>query len=165
MGSQTIYLGIDPGLSGAVAAIHPDGRVELFDVPTVKAKRGQDYIVPEMVKLLAPYPTGKATLEMSAVTGRTQKEDTTQTSARQGFKIGYGRGLWVGILATHGIACETVLAAVWKREFGLIGRDKRASREQACALFPAVRAVLARRRPDFSEALLLAEWGRRKHRP
>ena len=33
---MTLIVGIDPGLSGAIAAIHPDKTIEFHDCPTLK---------------------------------------------------------------------------------------------------------------------------------
>lgn len=166
-----IYLGIDPGLSGAVAVIHPDERVELFDVPTVKAQRGEDYAPGAMAELLVAYRlepgrTAFCAIEMvEAPRGRPDQGELARKgvgSQRTALKIGYGRGLWVGLLAAYQIAYETTLPRVWKKSFGLIEADKKASRAKACELFPQLRGELIKRRPDFSEALLLAEWARRR---
>ena len=55
-----MIIGIDPGLSGAVAVLAPDGTLEaLRDVPTLvlRTSRGtrQEYDVPGLVGLLGPY--------------------------------------------------------------------------------------------------------------
>jgi hypothetical protein len=52
--------GIDPGLSGALAVLTPDGTLEaLWDTPTLvlHTSRGtrQEYDMPGVVGLLAPY--------------------------------------------------------------------------------------------------------------
>jgi hypothetical protein len=60
-----MYLGIDPGLSGALAVLAPDGALEaLWDTPALvlRTSRGirQEYDVPGLVALLAP-DTGSQT--------------------------------------------------------------------------------------------------------
>lgn len=153
--SDVVYIGIDPGLSGAVAVIDGD-TVTLLDVPTRKAARGEEWMDGEMADLLRPY-TGRAfvTLEVASI--------RMGESGRNGFKIGRGWGLWKGILSALSLAHETVTPQAWKKALGVpVGSDKKISRQKAQELFPAIRDVLAKRRPDFSEALLLAEWGRRR---
>jgi len=154
-----IYLGIDPGVSGALAVI--DGTdVRLFDVPTRKAKVGSVYLAGAMADLVRQQidcgePRGCFAMleEVSIRPGE---------SGRSALKIGKGSGIWEGVLAGASVPYEMPLPAVWKREFRLIGLDKVASRARACELFPEYRAELLKRRPDYSEALLLAEYARRR---
>ena len=47
-----IYIGIDPGLDGAVAFLCPDGRVEFYDTPTVLLGEKRDYDLKEMRDIL-----------------------------------------------------------------------------------------------------------------
>ena len=168
--SERVFIGIDPGLSGAVAVIDGDS-IELFDVPTRKATRGEEWLDGEMADLLRPYAGRSfAVLEEAGVPRfrpsqrRSVDDDFAGAgTARTALKIGRGWGLWKGILSALGIAHEIVAPAAWKKALGVpTGSDKKISRQKAQELVPAIRAELARRRPDFSEALLLAEWGRRR---
>lgn len=52
--ARDVWIGIDPGLSGAVAIIFRD-EIGLFDVPTRKASRGEVMVAPLMAELLKPY--------------------------------------------------------------------------------------------------------------
>lgn len=163
--SNVVFLGIDPGLSGALAVI--DGaEVRLFDVPTRKAARGEEFLAGAMADLIreqgwTPAPRSSfCTVEVvSAPRGKDGKPNGNVTSA---LKIGRGAGLWEGILAGASVPYELVAPATWKAEFRLTGCDKAASRARACELFPVYRAVLLKKRPDFSEALLIGEYGRRR---
>src|SRR5215470_1237898 len=38
-------LGIDPGITGGVAALYPDGRIEAYDIPTVNGSVDVDALV------------------------------------------------------------------------------------------------------------------------
>ncbi len=159
-----IYLGIDPGLSGALAALFPEGRVELFDVPTLKATKGQLFLAPGMADLLRPFRGGPAFAVVErAEAPRLGAGKGAVGNVTSGLKIGYGMGLWVGILAALQIPYETVVPRAWKQSFGLPAGDKKASRARAQELFPQIGAELGKRRPDFSEALLIAEWARRRN--
>ena len=60
-----MHIGVDPGLSGAVAGLTRDGTLEaLHDTPTLtlRTSRGswQEYDVPGLVALLAPYSGSQA---------------------------------------------------------------------------------------------------------
>ena len=155
-----MYLcGIDPGLTGALAVLADNGAlVALHDTPvlTLRTSRGtrQEYDVPGLVALLAPYagPQAHVVLEESqAMPGQ---------GVRSMFTIGYGFGVWLGLLAVLQMSYTRVRPADWKRPMGLLGKDKEASRLRAMQLFPG--ADLRRKRDHGrAEALLLSWWGRR----
>ena len=152
-----MYLGIDPGLTGALAALHADGRLlALHDVPTLTlhTSRGtkQGYDVPGMCALLRPYAATQAHVlieESQAMPGQ---------GVRSMWTIGYGYGLWLGVLTALALPYTRVRPGVWKRALAL-SKDKEASRLRAQQLFPTADL---RRKKDHgrAEALLLAHWGR-----
>ena len=74
--------------------------------------------------------------------------------------IGFGYGLWIGILATLEIPYTTVRPAQWKKAFSL-GKDKEASRLRAMQLYPGADPRL-KKHHDRAEALLLASYGLRQ---
>jgi hypothetical protein len=149
-------VGIDPGLSGAIAVLAADGAlVALCDTPvlTLKVARGtkQCYDIPGLVALLSPY----------AGTGRHVVIEESQAMPGQGvrsmFTCGYGYGLWLGILAALRIPYTPIRPVVWKKAFSL-GKDKEQARLRAMQLFPAADLRL-KRHHGRAEALLLASWG------
>ena len=152
-----MHIGLDPGLSGALAVLAPDGTLEaLCDTPTLtlKVARGtrQAYDVPGMVALLTPY----AGAGLHVVIEESQAMPGQGT--RSMFTIGYGYGLWLGILAALQISYTPVRPVVWKKAVGL-GKDKEQARLRAQQLFPG--ADLRRKRDHGrAEALLLAWYGR-----
>jgi len=46
-----IYVGIDPGKTGAVAVID-ETKIHLYDTPTIKVGKKNQYILSEMVRIL-----------------------------------------------------------------------------------------------------------------
>jgi crossover junction endodeoxyribonuclease RuvC len=158
--TPSAFLGVDCGLSGALAVLEA-GTVRLHDVPTRKATRGHVYLPADMAALLEPY-AGRAACVIEEASAPRLARDVGAGSGRSALKVGYGAGLWVGLLAAFRIAYEVVPPAEWKRAFRLVGQDKPASRARAQELFPDLRDELAKRRPDFAEALLLAEFARRR---
>jgi crossover junction endodeoxyribonuclease RuvC len=148
-------LGVDPGLSGALAVIdHAGALVALADTPTLtlRVARGtrHDYDVPGMVALLASYVDAGLHVFIEA------SQAMPGQGTRSMFTIGYGYGLWLGILAALQVPYTPVRPVVWKKAFSL-GKDKEAARLRAQQLFPA--ADLRRKRNHGrAEALLLAHW-------
>jgi hypothetical protein len=151
-----MFLGIDPGLSGAVAVLDDDGAlVCVHDTPilTLKVARGirHEYDVPGLVSLLAPYRGSQAHVILE------KSQPMPGQGTRSMFTIGYGYGLWLGILGALRIPYTPVRPAVWKKAFSP-GTDKEASRHRAMQLFPSADL---RRKKDHgrAEALLLAWYG------
>jgi hypothetical protein len=151
-----MILGIDPGLTGAVAVLDAAGAlVALHDTPvlTLRTSRGtrQEYDVPGLVALLGPY----AGLQTHVMIEEAQAMPGQGT--RSMFTIGLGMGVWLGILGALGLAYTRVRPGVWKRSLGL-SSDKEQARLRAMQLFPG--ADLRRKRGHGrAEALLLAWYG------
>src|SRR2546426_2414166 len=146
-------LGVNPGLAGALAVLAPDGTLQaLYDVTTLTLSTSretcQEYDVPGLVKLLAPYSGAQCHViieEAQAMPGQ---------GTRSMFMVGVGMGVWLGILGSLGLAYTRIRPGVWKRSLGLSG-DKEQARLRAMQLFPAADL---RRKKDHgrAEALLLA---------
>jgi hypothetical protein len=156
-----MFVGVDPGLSGAVAVLAADGAlVAVHDTPvlTLSTSRGsrQEYDVPGLVALLAPYagPDAHVILE--------EAQSMPGQGVRSMFTVGYGFGVWVGALVTLQFPHSRVRPHVWKKALGL-GKDKEASRLRAMQLFPAADL---RRKKDHgrAEALLLGYYGWQRER-
>jgi crossover junction endodeoxyribonuclease RuvC len=156
-----VYIGIDPGLSGALAVLAPDGTLEaLWDTPTLtlRTSRGtkQEHDIPGLVALLEPYsgPQSHVFIE--------EAQSMPQQGVRSMFTCGLGMGLWLGVLAALRMPYTRVRPQIWKRALGL-GKDKEASRLRAMQLFPSAEL---RRKKDHgrAEALLLARYGQRASR-
>jgi crossover junction endodeoxyribonuclease RuvC len=152
---MTTYIGIDPGVTGAVAALAADGRVLLCaDLPVVRMGKLAWCDREELVlALLLAGCEGP----FSALIER------AQPMPRQGVSSTFGYGTVFGsILASlHGWASiDLVAPAVWKRAMGLTS-DKSASLDRARMLFPDVTLKRARDH-NRAEALLLAEYHRRR---
>lgn len=173
MGRETLWVGIDPGLSGAIAFIGSRG-AHVDDTPTVVVRGKRQVSAPAMVELLDPYgrPELAALGDPDAVFD--VRAVIEQVSCRPGQQVvgvlhsGYNAGIWEGILAASQTAYQLVVPQHWKRFApggSLIGMEKDASRLRAIQLFPSLAGRLARKKDDGrAEALLLAEWLRRRAR-
>ena len=156
---MTTYIGIDPGLTGAVAAISEEG-VEVFDTPTVKVKR-EEYLEAEMAELIStiqaqsPIPTFAVIESQQAMPGQGRSSI---------LRLGLGWGLGRMALTGRGIPYEHVTPNQWKRQLGIAkGADKDASRLIAQRLFPSLVSELKRKKDHGrADAALLAEWLRRQ---
>lgn len=153
------YIGIDPGLSGAVAIVDEDGALEVVDAPVVVVKNTRrDYLVANMAGLLLNHVVHGpvvAALEQGIPMPR-QASNTT-------YLMGRGGGLWEGALSALGIPYDLVPPQKWKKALGIPPKsDKGASRMLAARLFPANADLFARVKDDGrAEAALIAEYRRR----
>jgi hypothetical protein len=148
----TLVVGIDPGLTGAVAILAPAGEVEcLADLPVIRDGR------------LAWIDGGALqSLLIGALAGRPARAVVERVSAmpHQGvasaFNFGVGFGAVLAVLQARQIGIELVTAAVWKRAMGL-SSDKAASLHKARLLYPGAELHLAKH-DGRAEALLLAHY-------
>ena len=147
-----LTLGVDPGLTGAVALLGPSGEFELVaDLPIIRDRS------------LAWVDGGALqSLLLDAVRGRPVHAVVERVSAmpRQGvssvFTFGLGLGSVLGVLQAMGVSIEFVTPACWKGDLHL-SRDKRASLDKARLLFPSADLRLAKH-DGRAEALLIATW-------
>lgn len=159
------WIGIDCGVYGAVAIV-TEREAQVFDTPVQTAKKGLDYVPEQMAALLRPYGGCVAILEYASAPRKRETqagfEDEKMTGNLNGaMKIGFGSGLWEGILAACGIFYLRPTPQVWRRAVGLAaGTDKDASLELARSLYPALAKELRfKKNHGRAEALLMARYG------
>lgn len=163
-----IYIGIDPGLNGAVGVIDDtaefpeNNRVQVFDTPTMLVKGEKTkrrYNTAAMSSLLFPFREGNPEVLVILENVHSMPKQGVASS----FSFGQGLGMWQGIIAAFGLPLEMPSPQRWKKEIlADQGKDKDASRFKAIQLFPALAAELSRVKDDGrAEAILMAEYGRR----
>lgn len=174
------YVGIDPGLTGAVACVDCEGSVQIWDTPTLKFEKRTgvkvghrtEYDVPAMVDLLVKIRKAFWTLDVlndpvAIVIEKQQAMPKDMRGTIGAFSSGWGFGLWVGVMTALGMRHEPIRPTEWKPVLmkGL-PKEKDASRMRACQIFPKAVELLDRKKDHGrAEALLLAEWGRRLYAP
>lgn len=143
-----IYIGIDPGKSGALAAISQSGEFISF----VKGDRTEHDIEAWIRATSLIQGDSRATIEFVS----SSKQMGVKSAFTFGQSYGFLRGLIVGAL----IPFEVVRPQKWQKVMGcLTGGDKNISKAAAQRLWPAVKITHAN-----ADALLIAEYGRRTHR-
>lgn len=142
-----IYIGIDPGKSGAYAIITPDCvLVKPWDNVRFIADMScaQDYACIACVEKVGAMP----------------KQGVTST-----FTFGKAAGYIEGVLEAYEIPYQLVTPKTWKKEYGL-GSDKKQSIEVCKRLFPNVSLKRTEKcmkdHDGMAEALLMAEYARRR---
>lgn len=152
-----IIIGIDPGLTGAVAVIKDNGEMEIWDTPIGKSKSSKkDYIPALMAELFIRYKDSKVHVFIEKV------HSMPHQGVASMFGFGKGYGIWLGILAALKLPYTLVTPQAWKKELMRGMGDKDAARTRACELFPG-NADLFFFKKDIGRAdsVLIAEFGRR----
>jgi crossover junction endodeoxyribonuclease RuvC len=150
-----IFIALDPGLTGAVAAIDDQAQLILCaDLPVITSGKLAWIDSNELTGLLMQCRDGRP----AQIT-----VERAQAMPGQGVSSTFTTGVVMGsILAACqriAIPLHLVTAATWKRQMGL-DSSKQVSLDKARLLFPT--AELARvKYHNRAEALLLAEYSRR----
>lgn len=150
-----IFIGLDPGLTGAIATVDSNAQLlQLADLPVIRDGK------------LAWIDSNELTsLFLEVLQGRPASLHVERASARpgQGVSSTFCTGVVMGSILA---ACQQihaplnlVTAAKWKPAMGL-SADKAASLDKARLLFPGA-SLVRKKDHNRAEAILLAEYGRR----
>lgn len=151
-----IVLGIDPGLSGALAFYDTVSEaLVVMDMPTVEVTRNgksKREVSPALVAdMVAGKGVEKAFMErVSAMPGQ---------GVSSMFSFGRSSGVVEGVLAAYEIPTTLVTPQAWMKAMGVrAGKD--GSRERAMQLFPQYSMTFSRKKDDGrSDAALIAKFG------
>lgn len=158
-----MILGIDVGLTGAVAVLNDFGMaIEVFDLPVMaNGKQGarvkQQVNAGELARMLKFREAGRLGESIAYVEEQRAMPDQGVASV---FSLGFSFGTVCAVLASIGLPFVLVTSAQWKKHFALAGADKDAARTLAIREFAVLAASLARKKDhNRAEALLLAKYG------
>lgn len=154
----TVFIGCDPGLSGAVARLDSaTGNLRVEDMPTVaverngKSKRDIDHFA--LARMLDEMASEARTQFAIEAVGAGKGQGTSSM-----FAFGRAYGVLIGCAAATFCPIEFVAPAVWKRMMSVTS-DKNTSLARASELFPAYVDRWKRKKDDGrAEAVLLAKW-------
>lgn len=148
MKNDRAFIGIDPGASGALAILCG---TDIYTTP---------YDLDEYVSLLRLCPPEQSFAIVEHVGAMPGQGSVSM------FNFGMNFGMIQGVLSALKIPYELVRPQKWKKEFSCTS-DKNTSISAAKRLFPNVNLKRTERckkdHDGIAEALLLAEYGRRKH--
>jgi crossover junction endodeoxyribonuclease RuvC len=150
--TATAILGIDPGLSGALALLDIDGSLEVVDMPTLQLKK----------RVIDEYALARIIDNWSS---RVREVWLEQVATRPGegavgaFTFGRGYGLLRGICAANFLTIIDVTPQTWKRALR-VPAEKDGARAAASRVFPRHADQWARVKDDGrAEAALIARHG------
>ncbi|MFQ5510121.1 MAG: hypothetical protein ACE5FN_12435 [Leptospirillia bacterium] len=153
--SSAPVMGIDPGVSGAIAELYPDGRLYTYEMPVftlVTAGRTRRHVnaVTLSQLLTDPFPAHVFVEQVGARPGE---------RAGAAFAFGEGFGVIKGVTATLSLPVSFVRPQVWKKALGITA-NKGQARQRATELFPGNAEDFARVKDDGkAEAALIAWYG------
>jgi crossover junction endodeoxyribonuclease RuvC len=149
-------LGIDPGKTGALALLQPDGLLMIEDVPVFKigSKTTVDHYA--LARVIDNWSPLKPVVWLEQV-GTRPGEGSVGA-----FDFGRTYGILLGVCAAHFLTVNLVTPASWKVAMKVKG-DKDESRAAACTMFPRQSVLFARKKDDGrAEAALIAAYGVRQ---
>lgn len=164
-----LFVGIDPGATGAVALYCPDtGHLEVHDMPffeiTVARKTRKRVDIVGLIALLSD--TGEDAIAAGALEAVASRPTDSHVTA---FAFGEAFGSIKGCLAAALVPYELVHPATWKKEFGLAGKKDADGADDARAAISRLmpqHAHFFRRKLDHNraDAALLAVYCARNHK-
>ena len=153
MTSERIDVGIDPGKTGALAAIyhHTGELIDVDDMPVI----GKHVSAPAVSDILRRYAAhGRLVVAIEDV------HSMPGNGHAGAFSFGRSKGVVEACVATLGHQVHLVTPAKWKRDMGLRS-DKDAARQLATNTWPTRAELFALKKHDGrAEAALLAGWCR-----
>ena len=176
---MSIFIGIDCGLSGGIAAIG-GSEITLIDTPTIKIDNGTfTKILPNGEKKKIKKTKRKYDLWAMCEILEKQKSfaeckvfiERAQAMPGQGvssmFSVGYGFGAWEMACAALSIPYEIVGPKSWQKMFGIAGKGtKEVSYLKCCQLYPKqaseLKTVRGRVIDGRADALLITTYGKKK---
>jgi hypothetical protein len=147
------FLGIDPGLKGAIAFLDGRGKLRVDDLPTRSVSGNRREIDPHAFRALLP-----AALPTLVVIEKVNADP--HFGSGSSFTFGNVYGSLIAVLSLYGAPFERVTPQRWKPAI-LQGTDrsKNAALSWARGRWPKVEF----QRDDHAEAAALAEFARRLH--
>ena len=160
----TLIIGIDPGLSGALALMGNAGLLALSDIPVMAKGKGSGKVKNEvnaagLNALLKEWVSGHAD-DVLVVIERVSSMPGQGVASM--MSLGDTVGCIRGVVAARGYPVHWVTPQTWKKHYTLTaGKDvdgKELARAKAIQLFPE--ADLVRKKDhNRAEAVLIARWG------
>ena len=150
-------IGIDPGLSGAIAVLENNKVLNIFDMPVMQeGKKNKRQLNSALLVTLI-----KENIENSEEVAVVVE----QVNAMPGqgvtsmFNFGQTFGAIKGVCAALGLPIFFVRPSKWKKHFDLINSSKDSSRTKAIEMYPSLSGDLAKKKDvNKSDAILIARF-------
>jgi hypothetical protein len=169
---MTYYIGIDQGMTGAIAALDNDGTLEeCWDIPSYPkggGAKGNEYDLPAMMdifqyEVLGPRGGAGNCYVATEMVMFANRGDNAPGMWQQ-MMLARSQGLWEGILAANRVPHELIRAQEWKKTFSLTAKGpagKELSRQKALQIWGGTEWFRNKGHHNRAEAALIAEHIRR----
>ena len=149
-------IGIDPGLSGAIAVLENNKVLNIFDIPVMSEGKNKRQLNSALLVNL---------LKDNVRDGEDVAIIVEQVNAMPGqgvtsmFNFGQTFGAIKGICAALEFPIYFVRPSKWKKHFELINSSKDASRTKAIEMYPKLSSQLSKKKDvNKSDAILIARF-------
>tara|TARA_E500000178_G_C16908867_1_gene701616 strand:+ start:462 stop:959 length:498 start_codon:yes stop_codon:yes gene_type:complete len=150
-------IGIDPGLSGAIAILEDNKVLNIFDMPVMaEGKKNKRQL--NSAQLVNIIRDNTASIDEVAVV-------VEQVNAMPGqgvtsmFNFGQTFGAIKGVCAALNLPIFFVRPSKWKKHFELINSSKDSSRTKAIEMYPSLSNQLSKKKDvNKSDAILIARF-------
>ena len=150
-------LGIDPGLSGAIAILENKKVLTLFDMPVMaEGKKNKKQLnSAQLVKIIQENTLKEE--DISVVVEQVNAMPGQGVTSM--FNFGQSFGVLKGICSAMRLPMFFVRPAKWKRYYNLINSEKDASRTRAIEIFPDFSSQLSKKKDsNKADAILIASF-------
>ena len=152
-------IGIDPGLSGAIAVLDNNKVLKIYDMPVMaEGKKNKRQIngrqmYNEILSRIENYDLQNVNVVVEQVSAMPGQGVTSM------FNFGQSFGVIKGICAAMQLPIFFVRPAKWKKYFELINTQKDASRTKAIEMFPKISSILSKKKDsNKADAILIASF-------
>ncbi len=150
-------IGIDPGLSGAIAVLHNKKVINMYDMPVMAEgkKNKRQLNSSQLVNILTDNING----DEEAIVVVEQVNAMPGQGVTSMFNFGQTFGAIKGVCAALKLPIFFVRPSKWKKHFELINSSKDASRTKVIEMYPTLSSQLAKKRDvNKSDAILIAKF-------
>lgn len=148
-------IGIDPGLTGAIAWLDSNHNfIEVWDMPVMAKSKGKKQVNGvELARIIR-----EITFEHACIAVVEQVHAMPGQGGTSMFNFGHGTGVIDGVLAALKMPVVYVTPTKWKKAAALLKTEKDMARTKAIQLYPT--APLSRKKDiGRADAILIARYG------
>ena len=152
-----IVVGIDPGLSGAIAILENNKVLNIFDMPVMaEGKKNKRQL--NSAQLVSIIKDGtKPESEIAVVVEQVNAMPGQGVTSM--FNFGQTFGAIKGVCAALELPIFFVRPSKWKKHFELINSSKDSSRTKVIEMYPSLSSQLAKKKDvNKSDAILIARF-------
>ena len=151
-------IGIDPGLSGAIAILENNKVLNIFDIPVMtEGKKNKRQLNSALLVNLLKENINKEEEEVAVVVEQVNAMPGQGVTSM--FNFGQTFGALKGICAALELPIFFVRPSKWKKHFELINSSKDASRTKAIEMYPKLSNQLSKKKDvNKSDAILIARF-------